>query len=516
MVTLSVVMCVRATDAYAGEAVRAVLDSDLADLELILVGGGADTRSAAAAGDPRVRTLATPGAGLGAARNAGLRLASGRYVAVIDGEDLVERDHFSRAVAALERSGSDFCVCLGADAGADRARAERRAIVLEEFPAIAGITSPRSKVYLRSFIGLVGLRFTEKPQCEDPIPSALGYVAARRFDVLAHAAVRRRDADRDTSPDLDSEYVTDLAGVLEEASRLVESYGGSWLKEQWIVQTLGTLPLPGADASLPHLRRWQDLIAGLWDQVSPSAQANALGAVRRSVAYVASHGSLEQLAAFLAAGGADLRAYRFTEVDDDEGLIGSFVGGGRWLDLALDLPPWVRRAQAEELPASAVLDAVVWDEAAGALVLRGWCAVESLDAPDGSVQLRLDRLGGELRVPVPTRTLRSVAAPPAAYAPIGGWRFEARIDGSVLAAFGVRRWRLSRFALTAIVTTGAGTHHGPVATTVGVEDSVGVHDVTAGDASTRVVVRLEDRPDGVVARVRRKPLPVALVAPSAF
>src|SRR5205809_827648 len=49
-------------------------------------------------------------AGLGAARNAGVARATGKYLTFVDSDDMVEPGAYARIVTILEQTGSDFAV----------------------------------------------------------------------------------------------------------------------------------------------------------------------------------------------------------------------------------------------------------------------------------------------------------------------------------------------------------------------------------------------------------------------
>jgi glycosyltransferase involved in cell wall biosynthesis len=87
-------------------SVGSVLRQSFADFELIVVDDGstdASARTVGGIGDPRVRLLAQPNAGPGAARNRGLGEADGEYVTFLDADDEWEPGFLGRAVAALDR-----------------------------------------------------------------------------------------------------------------------------------------------------------------------------------------------------------------------------------------------------------------------------------------------------------------------------------------------------------------------------------------------------------------------------
>ena len=108
---VSVVLPVRNRPASIAAAIASVRVQTLQDWELLVVDDGStdDTvivAEAAAAGDRRIRIVRAAARGAAAARNAGLEVAVGRYVAFLD-SDNVWVPHFLRvAVAALAASGA--------------------------------------------------------------------------------------------------------------------------------------------------------------------------------------------------------------------------------------------------------------------------------------------------------------------------------------------------------------------------------------------------------------------------
>lgn len=90
---------------FLPSAAASVLAQTLTDLELIIVDDGStDETPAVMAGldDARVRTLTTPNRGVSAARNAGLDLARGEFIAFLDADDVWEPDKLARQVAIMD------------------------------------------------------------------------------------------------------------------------------------------------------------------------------------------------------------------------------------------------------------------------------------------------------------------------------------------------------------------------------------------------------------------------------
>jgi glycosyltransferase involved in cell wall biosynthesis len=94
---------------------QSVLKQSHTNLELIVVDDGStdDTpHVVAACGDPRVRYAAhSVNKGASAARNTGIAMASGPYVAFQDSDDLWRQDKLTVQIQALEQSEAAVCVC---------------------------------------------------------------------------------------------------------------------------------------------------------------------------------------------------------------------------------------------------------------------------------------------------------------------------------------------------------------------------------------------------------------------
>lgn len=100
---------------WLAEAIDSVLGQSLPELELLIVDDGSSDGSwelacDAAARDGRVRVFRNPGRGGGAARNFGISIARGEYLAFADGDDLVPRRAYERMVGRARETGSEMVV----------------------------------------------------------------------------------------------------------------------------------------------------------------------------------------------------------------------------------------------------------------------------------------------------------------------------------------------------------------------------------------------------------------------
>lgn len=115
---ISVVMPVFNVEHYVGDAIRSVLAQSFTDFELIIVDDGGTDRSMAICesfDDPRLRIKGQANRGLAGARNTGIALARGRYIALLDSDDMFLPGKLARHAAYLD-AHPDIGVTYGASA----------------------------------------------------------------------------------------------------------------------------------------------------------------------------------------------------------------------------------------------------------------------------------------------------------------------------------------------------------------------------------------------------------------
>lgn len=100
---------------YIAETIESVLGQTYAHWEMIIVDDGsadhtAEIAAAYAGRDGRITLLRQPNGGTAKARNAGMKLARGRYIALLDADDLWEPEFLERQLAFMARENA-VCVC---------------------------------------------------------------------------------------------------------------------------------------------------------------------------------------------------------------------------------------------------------------------------------------------------------------------------------------------------------------------------------------------------------------------
>jgi glycosyltransferase involved in cell wall biosynthesis len=126
---ISVVIPTRGRPDLVTRAVASALAQTRRDLEVVVAIDGPDpaTETAVAAiPDPRVRAIVVdPPLGAGGARNAGVAVSGGEWIAFLDDDDAWLPAKLERQLAAIEASGVDepiaFCPIVIRSAGGDRA-----------------------------------------------------------------------------------------------------------------------------------------------------------------------------------------------------------------------------------------------------------------------------------------------------------------------------------------------------------------------------------------------------------
>jgi hypothetical protein len=105
---ISVVMVVCNVDRFLAEAIQSILEQTFRDFEFVIVDFGStdkskDIASSYAAQDGRIKLHEIPHCGLAEARNAGCFLAQGRYIAIMDADDISLPERLMWEVEFMEK-----------------------------------------------------------------------------------------------------------------------------------------------------------------------------------------------------------------------------------------------------------------------------------------------------------------------------------------------------------------------------------------------------------------------------
>lgn len=118
MKLLSVIVPVYKVEDYLHQCIDSILNQTYKNLEVILVDDGSPDESGAicdeyAQLDSRVKVLHQENAGLSAARNRGIEVCHGDYVAFVDSDDYIDVHMYKELIDFLEEENLDIVVCSG-------------------------------------------------------------------------------------------------------------------------------------------------------------------------------------------------------------------------------------------------------------------------------------------------------------------------------------------------------------------------------------------------------------------
>ncbi|WP_335939081.1 bifunctional glycosyltransferase/CDP-glycerol:glycerophosphate glycerophosphotransferase [Streptomyces sp. PTD5-9] len=240
---LSVVVPVRNAEDFLEDCLRSLAGQTVSGIEVVLVDDGSTDGGAAvarrfAARDRRFRSVRQEGAGLGAARNTGVRHTSPDvpYLAFVDGGDVVAHDGFARLLASLESTGSDLAagnVWRLDERGRRQAwqyrwlTATRTRTHIGREPRLLGDRVAWNKVFRRSFWDRHSFTFPEGGLCEDAPVVIPAHYLADAVDVLReHVCYRRAREGSLPRRGTDVRGALDRIAACEEVSAFLAGRGG--------------------------------------------------------------------------------------------------------------------------------------------------------------------------------------------------------------------------------------------------------------------------------------------------
>ena len=113
---ISIIVPVYQAEHYLHRCLGSIVSQTHRNLEIILVDDGSPDNCGAicdeyAAKDNRILVIHQRNAGVSAARNAGLNIATGKYIGFIDSDDYVERDLYEHLLQTIEYYDADIAQC---------------------------------------------------------------------------------------------------------------------------------------------------------------------------------------------------------------------------------------------------------------------------------------------------------------------------------------------------------------------------------------------------------------------
>lgn len=113
---VSVIIPIYKVEKFLDRCMQSILHQTLNDMEIILVDDGSPDSCPRMCDeymkkDNRIKVIHKKNAGLGYARNSGLDIATGEYVAFVDSDDFVDKNMYERLYATAKKESLDTCFC---------------------------------------------------------------------------------------------------------------------------------------------------------------------------------------------------------------------------------------------------------------------------------------------------------------------------------------------------------------------------------------------------------------------
>lgn len=113
---VSVIIPVYNSEAYLNTMAKCLKEQTYEDLDIIFVNDGSTDKSCdilkkIKSDDSRVKVYTQNNQGVSAARNKGIELADGEYIAFIDADDKISNDYFEVLVNCMETNNADIVCC---------------------------------------------------------------------------------------------------------------------------------------------------------------------------------------------------------------------------------------------------------------------------------------------------------------------------------------------------------------------------------------------------------------------
>lgn len=214
MDTISVIIPVYNMEDYIRQCIDSVINQTYKNLEIILVDDGSKDRSGEiceeyAKKDCRVKVIHKENGGLSSARNAGMDIATGKYIIFVDADDFLENNSCEIMYNAIEKSGTEYVIGNYVYTTHDGIKWENPMMDINEnfevyindykksFFVMSSIVG--NKIFRRNFIEKHNLRFKIGEIAEDAIFNSYIYTHTEKGYFIKDVIYNYRQSQENTS-----------------------------------------------------------------------------------------------------------------------------------------------------------------------------------------------------------------------------------------------------------------------------------------------------------------------------
>ncbi|WP_217136035.1 bifunctional glycosyltransferase/CDP-glycerol:glycerophosphate glycerophosphotransferase [Leucobacter chinensis] len=291
---VSIIVPIYNVENYLAECLRSIVNQSYTNLEIILVNDGSTDNSRAIAEryakkDRRIKLISQPNAGLGAARNTGLKHATGAFVVFSDSDDVVPPQAVQVMLETLTESGSDFVV--GAyfrmtevsdylPPWLERLHENKRlGLTIHDYLDGLPNVFAWNKMFRKSFTDSIGFAFPEGIRYEDQYPLTRAYVLAERFDVIPDVVFKwriRADRSSITQTKWQLEDVQDRRSVLTSVLEFLLELDDEELFNAWLAKVLSMDLTPYLTEAASAAEEYRAEVHAIVSMLKPYITAEAI------------------------------------------------------------------------------------------------------------------------------------------------------------------------------------------------------------------------------------------------
>jgi CDP-glycerol glycerophosphotransferase len=421
---LSIIVPVYEVEAFIRETLASLRGQRWRNIEVILVDDGSKDGSVAIAeefvqADRRFRLIHQENQGLGAARNAGGRLAKGKYIAFLDSDDIVYPGYYEDAIRTLEKTKSSFAIGSytflvdGKDVSPgkwimDLHRMRRERATLDKTPDAMANVPVWTRVYLRSFYLDRVAPQPEGVHYEDQLPAVRAFARASAFDVLDRPAIhwRRRATQDSISQQIGRvDNLRSRVAAYDSALDFLRQAGREEARTERILQILATDQLTLGQiegGNEEYMKLAADFLRRATSSISRSFYLDRVPAQDKVLHHLIMNGLQDEAMAFLTVKGRNFLEW-VLEADGANGLIGrlpAWAGGNR-----LNIPAELSRPTLSQASPENVVDDIHWE--GGDLCVSGAAYLSGIHDPGAAIEAWL--VCPEVEQPVPVSVTRTTS-----------------------------------------------------------------------------------------------------------
>lgn len=183
MVAVSIIVPVYNTEEYLQKCLNSLTNQTLKNIEIICVNDGSTDNSLKilqdnAIKDDRIKIINQENKKQGAARNAGMQVATGEYIGFVDSDDYVDLNYFERLYRNASSRDSDIALATNVRIGKNKFKLRLNLQTVEKYTKLQDKLDvchqwknecPTNKIYRKSYLDANNIQWPEGIYCEDKL-----------------------------------------------------------------------------------------------------------------------------------------------------------------------------------------------------------------------------------------------------------------------------------------------------------------------------------------------------------